>query len=101
MILDFIEVLIDVFKFFPFITHAPSERSVGLQMDFFCLFLLLLLPLPHLQSFVSLRYSTFMLGTENAMGGGGAWVFGSVCHLVFFSMLDGWGGGGVIGGGGW
>ena len=27
------------------------------------------LPLPHLQSFVSLRYRTFLLGTENAMGG--------------------------------
>ena len=26
-------------------------------------------PLPHLQSFVSLRYRTFLLGTENAMGG--------------------------------
>ena len=38
------------------------------------------LPLPHLQSFVSLRYRMFLLGTENAVGG--AWVFGSVCHLV-------------------
>ena len=27
-------------------------------------------PLPHLQSFVSLRYRTFLLGTENAVGGG-------------------------------
>ena len=40
------------------------------------------LPLPHLQSFVSLRYRTFLLGTENAVGGG-AWVFGCLCHLVF------------------
>ena len=29
------------------------------------------LPLPHLQFFVSLRYRTFLLGTENAVGGGG------------------------------
>ena len=29
-----------------------------------------LLLLSHLQSFVSLRYRTFMLGTENAVGGG-------------------------------
>ena len=30
----------------------------------------LLPPLPHLQSFVSLRYRMFLLGTENAVGGG-------------------------------
>ena len=30
------------------------------------------LPLPHLQSFVSLRYRTFLLGTENAVGGHGS-----------------------------
>ena len=42
-------------------------------------------PLSHLQSFVSLRYRTFMLGTE--MPWGGAWVFGSVCHLVLLHLL--------------
>ncbi len=40
-----------------------------------------LLLLSHLQSYVSLRYRTFLLGTENAVGGLG--FFGSVCHLVF------------------
>ena len=32
-----------------------------------------LLLLSHLQSFVSLRYRTFLLGTENAVGGMGLW----------------------------
>ena len=45
----------------------------------------LLPPLPHLQIFVSLRYRTFLLGTENAVGG--AWVFVSVCHLVLLLLL--------------
>ena len=40
------------------------------------------LPLPHLQSFVSLRYRTFLLGTENAVGGGmGLWLSMPSCFL--------------------
>ena len=58
-------------------------------------------PFPHLQSFVSLRYRTFLLGTENAVGGMGLWLSMPSCFLreglkfslvkvVFFQT---WGGG--------
>ena len=42
------------------------------------------LPFPHLQSFVSLRYRTFLLGTENAVGGG----HGSLAvYAILFSSI--------------
>ena len=42
-------------------------------------------PLPHLQSFVSLRYRTFLLGTENAMGGMGLWLSMPSCFKANYN----------------
>ena len=39
------------------------------------------LPLPHLQIFVSLRYRTFLLGTENVVGGMGLWLSMPFCLM--------------------
>ena len=48
---------------------------------------LLLPPLPHLQSFVYLRYRTFLLGTENAMGGMGLWLSMPSCLLQLQTII--------------
>ena len=48
-----------------------------------------LLLLSHLQSLVSLRYITFLLGTENAMGGGGGvgpWQCMSSCLFIIYQL---------------
>ena len=56
------------FVLYMLFTNAPSGEERGSTDGHF---LLLLLLLSHLQSFVSLRYRMFLLGTENAVGGGG------------------------------
>ena len=65
-------------------THAPSERSVGLQMDIF--------------SSSSSSSSSFTppelcfsqvhnVSVRYRKRHGGAWVFGSVCHLVYIAAM--------------
>ena len=56
------------------ITFLPTPASVAAWVNIWTFSLPLppLPPLSHLQICVSIRYITFMLGTENAMGGHGS-----------------------------
>ena len=60
-------ILHDSKKLLVFLPTPPPRGAWVFRWTFF---LPLLPPLSHLQSFVSLRYRTFLLGTENAVGGG-------------------------------